>query len=119
MKIEKESFEMFLKYKNENEKKEKDGKEGEIRMKLVSYCERMIGEMYEDGNGVEKNFGKAMEYYEMSSKKGNPVSLYDIGDMFEDGNGVEKNLEKAFEYFQKSAEKGYSDGFFKIGYFYR
>ena len=65
-----------------------------------------IGNMYFDGQGVEKDDKKALEYYTKAAEKGDTDALINIGVMYANGQGVEKDDKKAFEYLTKAAETG-------------
>lgn len=77
-----------------------------------------IGDIYLYGRGVEKDFGKAFEWFEKSAKKGNGLALYQIGYMYFNGKGVEKDFGKAFEWFKKSAEQGFAPAQYNLGLIY-
>jgi TPR repeat protein/DNA-directed RNA polymerase subunit K/omega len=62
-----------------------------------------LGLMYQYGKGVEKNYKKALSYFENAIKLGNTSSYYQIGLMYYDGDSnLEKNDIKALENFEKS-----------------
>ena len=69
--------------------------------------EMMLGNKYRSGDGVEKDFKKAMKYYKIASEQGYGVASYNIGTLYENGLGVPKNKQKAEEWFAKAAEQGY------------
>lgn len=61
-----------------------------------------LGLMYYNGDGIEQNFGKALEYFNISQN--DPNSFYFLAKMHEDGKGTEKNKKKAIEYYKKCIE---------------
>ena len=62
-----------------------------------------LGLLYQYGKGVEKNYKKAISYFENAIKLGNTASYYQIGLMYYDGDSnLEKNDIKALEDFEKS-----------------
>jgi len=62
-----------------------------------------LGLLYQYGKGVEKNYKKAISYFENAIKLGNTASYYQIGLMYYDGDSnLEKNDIKALENFEKS-----------------
>lgn len=61
-----------------------------------------LGLMYYNGDGIEQNFGKALEYFNISQN--DPNSFYFLGKMHEEGKGTEKNKKKAIEYYKKCIE---------------
>ena len=58
--------------------------------------------MYSNGNGVELNITKAVEFYERASKKGNVKSMNNLAMIYK-GDG---NLAAAIPLLQRAAEKG-------------
>lgn len=85
------AFEFFIKAQNE------DG-------------DFFIGECYFYGNGVKRNYEKAISIYEKLVKKSYTHAAMRLGHMYRDGTGVEKNIEKAIEYYTFAGEHGNSAG---------
>lgn len=68
-----------------------------------------VGLMYKHGNGTERNYEKAMEYFKkVAYSKEDPFdypiedSMREIGWLYYYGNGVEKDEHKALVWFKKS-----------------
>ncbi len=59
---------------------------------------------------MERDYARAMEYYQDSLAKGYDFALTSIGYVYENGLGVEPDLEKAVEYYRQAAEKGVENG---------
>ena len=74
-----------------------------------SYAETYVGTCFCFGNGVEKNFIKAVEWYTKAAEKGNSDAMYNLGHCFHHGQGVEKNLARALEWYTKSRDAGDAD----------
>lgn len=66
-----------------------------------------IATLYDDGNGVEQDYEKALEGYEKAIDLGNPGAMNNLGTMYYYGNGVEQDYEKALEWFDKAASFGH------------
>jgi hypothetical protein len=80
-----------------------------------------LGNMYEYGYGVEKNYYTAMGYYNRSinaSETYRPRSLLRLGEMFYYGRGFARNYKEAFAYYSSSAELGNSRAMYSIGWMY-
>ncbi|HBK82066.1 MAG TPA: hypothetical protein DDZ41_00460, partial [Flavobacterium sp.] len=75
----------------------------------------VLGEMYEYGFGVQKNFDEAVKWYQKSVEHGCAKSQYALGSMYDLGFGVDKDSQKAFELQYKSAEQGYIKAQYWIG----
>lgn len=63
----------------------------------------------------QKEYKKAIEYFEKSINEGNCYAMCEYGTMFLEGNGVTSNEEKAFKYYQQAAKKGCVKALFLIG----
>lgn len=64
-----------------------------------------IGCLYENGNeGLEQDYQKAKEYYELSASLKNSSAFLHLGNLYFNGNGVDQNYEKAIECYESSAE---------------
>lgn len=55
----------------------------------------LIGCAYEQGEGVEMDYGKAFEYYTFAANKGYPPAMASLASMYEEGRGTEKDAKKA------------------------
>ena len=53
--------------------------------------------MYQNGEGVSKNYKKAFEWYQKSALQGQYDAQNNLGFMYESGTGTSKNFKKAFE----------------------
>lgn len=71
--------------------------------------------MYRDGNGVDRNYQKCLEYFFPLARKGNSDAQLAIGNLYDRGVGLPQNLARAFEYYMMSAESGNSAAQFNLG----
>lgn len=78
----------------------------------------IIGLMYKDGKGVQKDIKKAAEWFEKAAAQGNADSQNHIGIMYYLGYGVQKDIKKAIEWFEKAAVQGHSNAQFNLGVMY-
>jgi len=73
----------------------------------------VLGHMYSNGNGVDKDFEQAFRWYEKSAEKGNAQAMTMVSDLyFYSCNiypGHPVDVEKALEWRKKSAAAGYED----------
>lgn len=65
-----------------------------------------LGWLYEKGNGVPQNYGKAAELYEKAAAQGNASAQSNLGTFYYTGKGVPQNRSKAIEFWQKAAAQG-------------
>ncbi|KAK8842215.1 hypothetical protein M9Y10_026446 [Tritrichomonas musculus] len=77
-----------------------------------------LGNLYYDGLGVERNYSKAKEYYELSAKQNNSSALFNLGSLYANGHGVEQNYSKAKEYYELSAKQNNSYALVNLGNLY-
>ena len=73
------------------------------------------GEKYYYGRGVERDYGKAVEWYRKSAEQGNAEAQNNLGDCYADGQGIEQDYGKAMEWFCKSVEQGNADAQNNLG----
>lgn len=66
-----------------------------------------LGELYEQGWGVKKNYKKAYEYYRKASNQGHIESHYALGCLYSKGWGVERDDIQAIHYWLLAAKHGY------------
>ena len=78
----------------------------------------MIGVIYAQGRGVEKNVETAVKWYRKSAEKGSIVGQYNLANKYYRGKGVEKNLSEAAKWFRKSAEQGDTVAQYDLGRLY-
>ena len=74
--------------------------------------------MYEYGNGVEKDFGKAVELYKKACDGGEMLGCGNLGSMYANGNGVKKDFGKAAELLKKACDGGDMNGCRNLGIMY-
>ena len=79
---------------------------------------RMLGWLYDLGNGVEKNEQKAVELYKKACDGGNMLGCSNLGFMYANGNGVEKDFSKAAELLKKACDGGNMFGCNNLGVMY-
>ena len=65
-----------------------------------------LGGFYEQGVGIGRNYGKALEWYEKAAKAGQAAGYYNMGVCHEIGMGVGVDPAKALQNFQKAADMG-------------
>ena len=74
-----------------------------------------LGTMFDNGQGVEQSYEKAVEYFTMAAEQGHPDGQFNLGNMFKYGQGVEQSYEKAVEYYTMAAEQGDADAQYSLG----
>ena len=76
-----------------------------------------LGRIYYFGRGVDPDYCKAFEYYDLVAKeaKDNGIAYLMLGRMYQHGQCVEKDLQKAKECYENAWRKGYILGLTDLG----
>ena len=83
----------------------------------VSYLN--LGTMYYSGIGVEQDYKKAAEYYEISAEDGNIRAICNLGYCYYYGRHTNKDYEKAYKHFDIGALMDDANCLYKLGDMYR
>jgi TPR repeat protein len=86
---------------------------------LASY---LLGQLYEQGHGVEKSPSLAFQYFERAAAEGQPQAAVKVGLIYRDGNkqlDIKRNYEKAIENFEKGALQAWPESQFYLADMYR
>jgi TPR repeat protein len=78
-----------------------------------------IGSLYDDGNGIDRDYEKAAHWYRAAAEQGHDWAQFSLGTLYEKGVGVEKNHEQAVYWFTKAAEQGHGLACEYLGVCYR
>lgn len=70
---------------------------------------RVIGLLYQYGDGVEKDLEKSREWFMKSAALGNVQSLKSMGRAYLNGRGVPKNVGKGIELLEAAGNRGDAD----------
>jgi localization factor PodJL len=65
-----------------------------------------IGNRYTDGRGVQSDYAKAAQWYELAAAKGFAPAQYRLGNFNEKGLGMPRDTAKAKEWYSQAAEQG-------------
>ncbi len=69
----------------------------------VANAEVALGIKYETGQGVPRDYAKAVRYYRLAAAQGSAQGGARLGLMYDYGDGVTQDYAKALHYFQLSA----------------
>lgn len=72
----------------------------------ITVAKYKLGKMFLNGDGVEKDIPKAVEWLKQAALEENEFAEYALGRMYLFGLGVEKDLPLAMEYLRSAAAKG-------------
>ncbi|GHR06998.1 hypothetical protein JP0089_02320 [Helicobacter pylori] len=70
----------------------------------------ILGDIYHNGEGVTKNFKKALKYYSKGCGLNRALTCTLVGAFYCDGYGVTKDFKKAFGYFDKACQLNNAKG---------
>lgn len=83
------------------------------------YAQMVLGDLYEEGIGVNKNLKLAADWREKAGKRGNVQAQLKLGRMYLAGAGVNKDLGKAEYWLKRAAIEGNNEAQFELGKLYR
>jgi len=69
-----------------------------------------LGDLYKDGEDVERDWIKARDYYRQAAEKGLGFGAFQLAEMIEQGLGGAANSTEALVWYQKAAELGDDSG---------
>ncbi|BCZ20033.1 hypothetical protein NHP190012_16750 (plasmid) [Helicobacter sp. NHP19-012] len=67
----------------------------------------------------EKNYAKALEYFQKAADMGNADGYNNLGSMYANGTGVPQDYKKAMQYYQKAGDMGNASAYASLGFMYR
>ena len=70
-------------------------------------AQMQLGRAYLLGEGVEKDYEKAMDWTRRASDQGSPQAQNILGYMYANGVGVEEDPREAIRWYRKAADQGY------------
>ncbi len=74
-----------------------------------------LGAMFHDGDGVEQDFAKALEWYQKAASAGNRQAMFNLGLMYLNAEGTEENKDAAIRLFTRAADAGDARAAFQLG----
>jgi len=77
-----------------------------IAAKGDSTAEYSLGQMYEQGKGVDQDYQEAYKWYRLSAEQGNDRAQYSLGGMYEKGLGVSQDYIRAYMWYDLAAIHG-------------
>lgn len=77
-----------------------------------------LGSMFAFGNGVTRNFTKALYWYRKAAEQGNAEGQNALGVMYKNGQGGPQNYSKAVHWYRKAADQGLAHAQYNLGVMY-
>ena len=80
--------------------------------------QKTLAKLYREGDIVEQNSMKAIEWYKKAGEQGDSESLYNIGQMYHNGDGVEINYTEAVKFYKKASTLGNKEAQYNLAWCY-
>jgi uncharacterized protein len=77
-----------------------------------------LGRIYSTGNGAQRDFTAANDWFRKAADLGNGAAMNGLGDSFSAGNGVARDYAEALRWYHKADETGYLGAADSIGQMY-
>ncbi|GAQ89741.1 hypothetical protein KFL_005570010, partial [Klebsormidium nitens] len=74
-----------------------------------------LGMRYNQGEGVDEVYSKAVEWYRKAAEQGYVVAQYELGMHYYKGEGIGRDFYKAVEWLRTAAEQGYAVAQYELG----
>lgn len=78
-----------------------------------------LGEMYEKGHVVTRDYALAFKWYEQAAQQGVCEAQYALAVMYQRGRGVRQNEQKAVHWFMMAAQQGHAMALYSLGHIYQ
>ena len=69
----------------------------------------MLGAMYNEGQIVPEDKGKALTWFRKAAEQGHAEAQYNLGSHYYEGEAVPQNYAEAVKWFTQAAEQGDAD----------
>lgn len=81
-------------------------------------AQKIMGIMYDYGQGVAKDPKQALYWYTLSANQGDPAVQYQVGAKYFRGDGVQQDYHEAAKWWKLAANGGQVDAQFNLGLMY-
>ncbi|MBR3664175.1 MAG: sel1 repeat family protein [Desulfovibrio sp.] len=83
-----------------------------------AYAMNNLGILYDRGQGVAVDLGRALHWFGLSAKAGNPQGMSNYGWMLDQGRGMDPRPEEAARWYDQSARAGQAEAQYNLGLMY-
>ena len=91
---------------------------GELAEQGDADAQYYLGNMYYNGEGVEKNFTEAAKWFAFAAEQGDATAQLTLGIMYKYAEGVEQDYAYAAELYSLAAKQGDTHAQFNLGIMY-
>jgi hypothetical protein len=81
-------------------------------------AQRLLGEDYDFGHDVGRNYSKAAGWYQLAANRGDAIAQNNLGSFYQHGISVSTNYDRAVELYRQSAAKSFMVAQCNLGYMY-
>jgi hypothetical protein len=81
-------------------------------------AQRLLGERYDFGQGVQQNYTEAAKWYQMAADHGDAIAQNNLGSFYQYGLGVATNYNQAVAFYKQASAQGLSIAQANLGYMY-
>lgn len=81
-------------------------------------AQRMLGQAYAKGEGVQQDYKQAARWYEKAATQSNALAQASLAELYEAGQGVPRDEAKAAEWYRRAAEQGSSSAQYALAALY-
>jgi uncharacterized protein len=74
-----------------------------------------LGNVYYRGEGVPRDYMKAVKWYRKAADQGMPEAQYMMGMVYDRGEGLPQDFAEAVAWYRKAADQGYVAAQFELG----
>ena len=82
-------------------------------------AQRNLGEAYETGKGVSRDYTQAAIWYRKAAEQGDEQAQFQLAFLCEIGRGVAQDYKQAAEWYRKAAEQGNIEAQYSLGLDFR
>ena len=78
-----------------------------------------MGNRYILGQGVEKDYGQALSWFEKAAEDGSPYAQNELGYMYAAGKGVKRDYQTAIDWYTKASLQNLASAQYNLGIMYQ
>jgi TPR repeat protein len=82
------------------------------------YAQFGMGLKYSKGDGIPKDEGEALKWFQKASDQGYAKAQIELGLMYSNGRGISRNYSEAVKWYRKAAEQGAAEAQSDLGLMY-